>query len=165
MSASDPNYDQRTDTPGVYKRRKANGGFYFRVLTRPDGKRKVMHRFETYDAAVAFKAHQPSKKNPRKPRRLRNLKTTYRNGGVAYLTADPCAYCDKPGREVDHIVPVAEGGTNDWTNLTASCWRCNSEKRTKSLLHFLLQKKGRAGRTLDAVPMSATQPLHELLGY
>lgn len=53
------------------------------------------------------------------------------------LMADPCAYCGAPACGTDHIVARSRGGTNDWTNLTGTCNRCNSGKRTKSLLAYL----------------------------
>jgi HNH endonuclease domain protein len=33
--------------------------------------------------------------------------------------------------EIDHIVPVAQGGTSDESNLQCLCWRCNSLKGSK----------------------------------
>lgn len=43
-----------------------------------------------------------------------------------------CAYCgEKPGHselEVDHIIPVAMGGSNNLINLVCSCKRCNRGK-------------------------------------
>lgn len=40
-----------------------------------------------------------------------------------------CAYCGCPTpTEVDHIVPVVQGGTNDPVNLAPACFRCNWEK-------------------------------------
>ncbi len=49
-----------------------------------------------------------------------------------------CRYCGKSSDEVkleiDHIIPVAKGGTNDVENLIASCRDCNSGKRTLSLV-------------------------------
>tara|TARA_Y100001934_G_scaffold135181_1_gene163343 strand:- start:322 stop:540 length:219 start_codon:yes stop_codon:yes gene_type:complete len=40
-----------------------------------------------------------------------------------------CAYCGASAPdvllEVDHILPVAEGGTNELTNLIAACKPCN----------------------------------------
>jgi hypothetical protein len=43
-----------------------------------------------------------------------------------------CHYCGRRSPdvvlEVDHIVPVVEGGTNDPINLATSCWECNSGK-------------------------------------
>jgi 5-methylcytosine-specific restriction endonuclease McrA len=56
---------------------------------------------------------------------------------AAILRRDPCAYCGGEAGEVDHIVPVEQGGMSDWDNLTAACRGCNQRKRTKSLLEFL----------------------------
>jgi 5-methylcytosine-specific restriction endonuclease McrA len=43
-----------------------------------------------------------------------------------------CRYCGrKPPEvvlEIDHIIPVVEGGTNDWGNLITSCFDCNRGK-------------------------------------
>lgn len=30
--------------------------------------------------------------------------------------------------EIDHIVPIAQGGTSDTSNLQCLCWRCNAKK-------------------------------------
>jgi len=48
-----------------------------------------------------------------------------------------CQYCGATAPDVvlviDHIKPVSKGGTNDITNLIASCEACNSGKRDKTL--------------------------------
>lgn len=48
-----------------------------------------------------------------------------------------CQYCGSSSPdvvlEVDHIVPVAKGGTNELLNLVTSCWACNSGKSDKKL--------------------------------
>jgi len=48
-----------------------------------------------------------------------------------------CRYCGKKSPEVilevDHIVPVAEGGSDDAINLATSCWACNSGKSSVPL--------------------------------
>lgn len=43
-----------------------------------------------------------------------------------------CAYCGQDATEVDHIIPVKHGGTDDEANLTASCIKCNRSKGIKS---------------------------------
>lgn len=48
-----------------------------------------------------------------------------------------CSYCLKPGKEVDHIVPISKGGTNEINNLTTACRTCNATKSNKSLLEYL----------------------------
>jgi hypothetical protein len=49
-----------------------------------------------------------------------------------------CAYCgahpsETVTLEVDHIHPVAEGGTNDPDNLVTACFDCNRGKRAEPL--------------------------------
>lgn len=48
-----------------------------------------------------------------------------------------CQYCGRKAPEVvleiDHIIPVAEGGTNDFVNLVTSCMDCNRGKGKKKL--------------------------------
>ena len=48
-----------------------------------------------------------------------------------------CQYCGASAPdvilEVDHIVPVAEGGKNDMMNLITSCRDCNRGKGKKRL--------------------------------
>ena len=48
-----------------------------------------------------------------------------------------CQYCGRSAPdvilEVDHIIPVAEGGKNDMVNLVTSCRDCNSGKGKRKL--------------------------------
>lgn len=45
------------------------------------------------------------------------------------LDVDGCHYCEQPfPSEVDHLLPVIQGGTNHLDNLVAACHRCNAEK-------------------------------------
>lgn len=54
------------------------------------------------------------------------------------LAADPCSYCGRGAGSIDHIDPVALGGSSGWENLTAACQYCNGAKGAKPLLTFLL---------------------------
>lgn len=51
-----------------------------------------------------------------------------------------CAYCgalpDVP--HIDHVVPLASGGTNSLDNLTVACGPCNKSKGAKSVAEWLL---------------------------
>jgi 5-methylcytosine-specific restriction endonuclease McrA len=53
-----------------------------------------------------------------------------------YATNPPCAYCGAPSDTIDHIVPVANGGTGDKANLAPACVSCNSAKGTLSATEF-----------------------------
>jgi hypothetical protein len=48
-----------------------------------------------------------------------------------------CAYCGKhppeATLEADHIIPVCEGGDDDYENLITACWECNRGKGAKML--------------------------------
>lgn len=48
-----------------------------------------------------------------------------------------CQYCGRTPPavllEVDHIIPRAAGGSDDESNLTTSCWECNSGKSDRLL--------------------------------
>lgn len=60
-----------------------------------------------------------------------------------------CAYCGKTGLTgqdgtIDHITPRAKGGKHVWTNVTASCRKCNSKKRDLTL--------DQMGWTLNRIP-------------
>lgn len=52
-----------------------------------------------------------------------------------------CVYCGATREdakiEVDHVIPVAAGGTNDDGNLVAACWPCNRGKRDKLILDVM----------------------------
>lgn len=56
------------------------------------------------------------------------------------LLADPCVYCAAPATDIDHIVPRALGGTDDWTNLAPACDACNSAKNDTTLLAHLARR-------------------------
>ena len=42
--------------------------------------------------------------------------------------AKPCAYCDEPATSIDHVIPLARGGTHFEGNLAPCCSACNSSK-------------------------------------
>ena len=60
-----------------------------------------------------------------------------------------CRYCLSPATEVDHVVPVSRGGTDDVDNLVAACRPCNSAKNNRL--------PDEAGLTLHPVTHGETQ--------
>lgn len=51
---------------------------------------------------------------------------------------DPkCEYCGDDAEELDHLIPVSKGGTDDPENLVHACKRCNRSKNGKDLADFL----------------------------
>jgi 5-methylcytosine-specific restriction protein A len=47
------------------------------------------------------------------------------------LAEQPYCFCGALAREVDHIIALNRGGTNDRSNLIARCKRCHSRKTVK----------------------------------
>ena len=39
-----------------------------------------------------------------------------------------CQYCGAPAEHVDHILPVCQGGTDNYQNLASACAPCNLKK-------------------------------------
>jgi 5-methylcytosine-specific restriction protein A len=58
----------------------------------------------------------------------------WRNRREQILTRDryTCRQCGRPARHVDHITPVAWGGTDHPSNLQALCGVCNLAKGAAS---------------------------------
>jgi 5-methylcytosine-specific restriction endonuclease McrA len=51
-----------------------------------------------------------------------------------------CAYCPASARSMDHVVPRADGGRHEAGNVVPACRSCNSSKRSRPLLRFLLAR-------------------------
>ena len=69
----------------------------------------------------------------------------------ALLQETHCAYCGcqtkRKHRQVEHVMPLAKGGTHTADNIVMSCSRCNSAKGAKLPLQWLLSKDfGSLGR-------------------
>ena len=48
-------------------------------------------------------------------------------------TAEPkCVYCGAPAAHMDHLVPKAQGGTDDPANLVPACAKCNLTKGART---------------------------------
>ena len=41
----------------------------------------------------------------------------------------PCHYCGRPADTADHVIPKAEGGSDDPSNLVPACRSCNGRKQ------------------------------------
>lgn len=73
----------------------------------------------------------PRKKSVRKPLSVRTRFEVFKRDNFI------CRYCGRTTPdcvlEIDHIVPVVEGGSDDPMNLATSCWECNSGKKAVPL--------------------------------
>lgn len=74
---------------------------------------------------------------------MEDLPTTTRNGSTSawrkiraqVLDEEGyvCGYCGSQANTVDHIIPLAKGGSDDRSNLISACGACNYSKRDKIL--------------------------------
>lgn len=75
-------------------------------------------------------------KNPRKPISGRVRQNVFMRDNYTCQICGANRYRDKVKIEIDHILPVSKGGTNDPNNLQTLCQRCNREKHNRTdLLH------------------------------
>jgi 5-methylcytosine-specific restriction protein A len=74
--------------------------------------------------------HQPAAR-PR-PRSSRPYGREWQKLRQQVLAEQPFCACGAPTTEVDHIVPLSKGGTNDRSNLIGRCKPCHSRKTAKS---------------------------------
>lgn len=51
-----------------------------------------------------------------------------------------CTYCGDVATEVDHIIPLKRGGSDDPDNLTSACRTCNIRKKDNNVGVFLAGK-------------------------
>jgi 5-methylcytosine-specific restriction endonuclease McrA len=71
-----------------------------------------------------------------------------------------CQYCgDRPGVSLltfDHVVPRAQGGKTEWTNIVTACVECNAAKadRTPEQAKMALSRKPARPAYMQAVAMS-----------
>ncbi len=106
----------------------------------------AMHRIVTGDAEVVEESSQLIRSaylEWKLPSVIRQLKKFKRKGKVQFSRINiymrdewTCQYCRerKPVKELtfDHVLPRAQGGQTNWTNIVTACRPCNSSKEDKT---------------------------------
>lgn len=91
---------------------------------------------ERYCEAHRKQMHTDYNQHRRDPRINARYDERWRRVRALYISAHPlCEECGKhgkltPSQEVHHILPLADGGTHDETNLMALCKSCHSKITT-----------------------------------
>ncbi|MFE3121854.1 HNH endonuclease [Streptomyces hydrogenans] len=61
-----------------------------------------------------------------------------------------CVYfCGRPAETVDHAIPFASGGSDDFDNFLPACSRCNNEKNQRDPVHWYLASNMREDEWSD----------------
>lgn len=79
---------------------------------------------------------------------------------LRHALGDTCRYCGEPlhgAGELDHLTPVARGGSGSRGNLTLACSPCNRAKLAKTLAEFIAWRTER-GLSVRKVEVSGEQP-------
>lgn len=63
-----------------------------------------------------------------------------------------CQACGQPGHHVDHIIPLAEGGTHDPHNLQLLCTPCHNAKTRTEATRGKQRRTQRARHPREAHP-------------
>jgi 5-methylcytosine-specific restriction endonuclease McrA len=90
-------------------------------------------------ACTVCGALSPKPRCPEHKGRQRNGSTrAWRKVRAEVLERDHhrCFYCGRPANTVDHLKPVAQGGTDDKDNLVAACSQCNGAKGDRTADQF-----------------------------
>ena len=65
-----------------------------------------------------------------------------------------CHYCDKKFKKtaltLDHVVPLARGGTSTRGNMVPACRACNREKKLDTPVDEILRRSARANESRDS---------------
>ncbi|MDZ3745338.1 HNH endonuclease [Pseudoglutamicibacter cumminsii] len=102
-----------------------------RPCSQPGCPELTDHRFCPAHARAEDERYRTYQRDPAINKRYDHRRRKIRN---AYIQAHPlCEQCQTQGRvtpaqEVDHIVPLEDGGTHDEANLQALCKPCHSSK-------------------------------------
>ena len=96
-------------------------------------------------AAAWQKAHREQARALARRRRAReyNARGTHTAKQWLALLASyhgKCVYCGKHATTQDHIDPLSRNGSNDIDNIAPACVSCNSSKKTKPLLVWMLTR-------------------------
>lgn len=58
------------------------------------------------------------------------------------LYSQPCIYCGANSQiEIDHVIPIARGGTHGIGNLISACQTCNRSKQDKFVMEWRIWQK------------------------
>jgi 5-methylcytosine-specific restriction endonuclease McrA len=118
-----------------------------------ESRRYQKHRAKRDELVLAYRKEHPDFERARskasnfaRRARIKGASGTHTGTEIRSLVASylgRCAYCfDAKAEHIDHVVPVAKGGTNDIGNLVPACARCNLSKGSRSLLAFMVRKAG-----------------------
>ena len=102
------------------------------LAMKPADVKAILLNFGVSRAKLDWQGCQVTANDERRVRR--DAVTSELKRAVFHLDDHECVYCSARNLlEVDHIQPVALGGTNDIENLVTACERCNKKKGSRAV--------------------------------
>ena len=101
--------------------------------------KKNPERYKIYNAKSKRKNREAVAANTRRrnARRKNNGIFKIHKSELKTLLCKPCFYCGSIERQtIDHVVPIARGGTDSIGNLVTACKACNSQKRDMTIMEW-----------------------------
>ncbi len=90
----------------------------------------------------AVRAMDMAKTHRRRTRKRENGVYRIDQGYLVRLLNQPCFYCGENGNmTLDHVVPIARGGTHGIGNLVPACRSCNSSKNDRFITEWKRKKQ------------------------
>lgn len=106
---------------------------------REDFRVAAQERVRAWAKANPDRARANHRNGKARRRNVLGLHTAEDVARIFKMQRGRCAYCRQqlPSKfEVDHIQPIAKGGTNDARNIQLSCGKCNREKAAKDPITY-----------------------------
>lgn len=126
---------------------------YFARMTAEERKKFYRDRYYKYKDRYNKQSKQWAKDNPEKSQASVHQTTIRTKYPEAYKHTDistkdlvvwiknhrsqECKYCGQSSTHIDHIVPLAQGGTHTWSNIQMICKDCNLSKLNRTEEQFL----------------------------
>ena len=60
---------------------------------------------------------------------------------VKSMLTKPCTYCGNKSEHIDHVIPLARGGSHSLGNLAPACQPCNLQKNKKFVIEWKASKR------------------------
>lgn len=109
-----------------------------RYMSNPDSLERKKNKNKEWRNNNPEKVQEYSERRKRSQRANRIIQN---EEWCEVLIKDPCFYCGKLSETIDHLIPLSLGGTDSVINLTGACKSCNSSKKDKTFIEFLIDEQ------------------------
>ena len=121
-----------------------------RYFSSPKGRAALARYAATDKGKVAKERYRVSPKGRLAAKRSAHRRRARMTDPGAYIARlelmlgnhEPCNHCGMTAEQIDHILPLALGGTDDWYNLQPLCKSCHKVKTDADLRNVMRSRRG-----------------------